>query len=276
MITPAILGLRSFSGDLLEGNRLVRLVYVDEAGLSLREPLVIVAAVIVDADRVLVDASRHLLELIEKWIPTHQRNGFVFHAGHLFNGTPHRCGKPFERDHPDWPDEKRWKIAADLAAIPEKFGLKLAYGFLERSAYPEPDDLVTQKIWAETPSKEKQMLTHALAFMHCAMRVDRFMREHTPDEFCMMIVEDNDQSRRAIRDVQSQSQKFQVAPGSYWAPYLPLRKIKEDPLFMPKRADSMLTVADFVAYVLKRRLMRDGRFDRLIRTLKPSLIPFYC
>lgn len=109
------------------------------------------------------------------------------------------------------------------------------------------------------------------------MRVDRYMREEVPNELCLLIVEDNNESRKSIRSLQNSSQDVSGLDryGRYWGRYLPLRSIKEDPLFQPKRADSMLTVADFVAYVFKRQLNGDRRFAELTRVLRASLIPHY-
>jgi hypothetical protein len=106
------------------------------------------------------------------------------------------------------------------------------------------------------------------------MRVDRYMREEVPNEFCLMIVEDNQDSRTIIRQIQKDSQVRRYVSG-YWSQFLPLRRIKEDPLFQPKRAESVLSVADFVAYICKRQLMGDKRIHPLTVELRKSLIPKY-
>jgi hypothetical protein len=97
----------------------VRLVYVDEAGISdkRQEPFLVVAAAIVDADKQLVALERHLDKIVARYIPPQHHDNFVFHASHLFNGG----GKIFTRNNPDWPLPKRLAIADELAAIPAKF-----------------------------------------------------------------------------------------------------------------------------------------------------------
>jgi hypothetical protein len=45
--------------------------------------------------------------------------------------------------------------------------------------------------------------------------------------------------------------------------HFPLRKIKEDPLFQPKKPTSPLGIADFCAYVWKKVLMKDDRYVRI-------------
>ena len=50
MNAPSLLYDKSLSGHPLEGNRLVRFIYVDEAGISKHEPIAVVTGVIVHAD----------------------------------------------------------------------------------------------------------------------------------------------------------------------------------------------------------------------------------
>jgi hypothetical protein len=74
----------------------VRLVYVDEAGLSnaAQEPFLVVGGVIVHADGQLLTVEDRLDQLVNEWIPADQQEGFVFHAKELFNGG----GRVFRRD----------------------------------------------------------------------------------------------------------------------------------------------------------------------------------
>src|SRR5438874_380349 len=62
----ASLGPRCFGGGKLEGDRIVRLVFLDEAGTSNpeHEPYLVVAAVIVDADKKLIAVQAHLDSLV--------------------------------------------------------------------------------------------------------------------------------------------------------------------------------------------------------------------
>jgi hypothetical protein len=56
--------------------------------------------------------------------------------------------------------------------------------------------------------------------------------------------------------------------------HFPLRKIKEDPLFQPKRQSHPLIFADFCAYVWKKILMGDRRYDRFFEPLRKQVIYF--
>ena len=96
--------LLALGGAPLEGESVMRLVYVDEAGRSGNEPVVVVAAVIVHGDSQLIPLEKDLDLLVEKWIPEEFRDDFVFHAAHIFNGT----GKGvFSRREQQWPPERR-------------------------------------------------------------------------------------------------------------------------------------------------------------------------
>jgi uncharacterized protein DUF3800 len=232
----------------------VRLIFIDEAGLSNpeQEPFLVVGAVIVHADQKLIAVQRHLDRLVRHHIPREYQDDFVFHATHIFNGG----GKVFKRaekddPNPEWPLERRLKIATDLAAIPAKFQLPVTFGFVNRAEWPRaftlPDGF---------KQRDKEAWCHASGFLVCAIQVDLWMRSNANDEICLLVVEDNDNSRRVLREAQRHHQGKNL-PGlpKEARRIFPLRKIKQDPLFEPKRKSSVLQVADFCTYVFKRILM---------------------
>lgn len=247
--------------------------YFDEAGISnpTQEPFVVVAGVVVDADKKLVALKRHLDKIVERHIPEKQRDGFIFHAKELFNGTKAGSGKPFERAHPDWPMERRLAIADELAATPKKFHLPLTYGFVERAKFPHT-------VTFEKPlgSEEKTLFEHVTAYMTCAMEVEHWMREHAGNQACFIVVEDNERARKLIRDTQVHHQDPRILKQLDEASrrHFPFRRLMEDPSFQPKRPSSVLQLSDFCAYVFKRILMGDmdryGRFYGAMRAEIPD------
>ena len=82
--------------------------------------------------------------------------------------------------------------------------------------------------------------------------------------------------RNFITDVQRfhQSKKFAETMDEETRKHFPLRKIKEDPLFQPKRQSHPLIFADFCAYVWKRVLMGDTRYDRFFNPFRKQVIFF--
>jgi hypothetical protein len=273
MNRPLTFGPGAFGGGQLQGDRLVRLVYVDEAGISnpKQEPFLVVAAVVIDADKKLVAIERHLNRLVDRHIPERHRDGFVFHATELFN----RGGPVFKRpepgeENPEWPLERRLGIADDLAAIPKRFDLPLAFGIVERSNWPQTFDD------RDLSPRDRAVGEHVTAFMLCAMKVEHWMRTHASAEVCLMVVEDNDQARTIIRETQSYNQdpriRRELEIDEEARAYLPLKKIKEDPLFQRKKRSSPLQIADFCAYVAKRLQMGDERYERVGFPLQPYVI----
>lgn len=241
--------LPSFGGGVLVGEKLVRLTYIDEAGLSnpKQEPFLVVAGVIVEADRRLKELREALNGIIECYVPTEFQHGFIFHATELFHG-----GKQINRDDLRWPMSLRMEIAKELARLPALMELPIIFGWVQRNNCQEstfePNEIVS--------GHDRQIDQHAIAYMRCIFRVDQWMRHNTENEITMMIVEDNDVAKRSMRDAQVYYQDKSL-PGltEDERPYLPLKTIEEDPLFQPKRTSSVLQLSDFCAYIFKRTLM---------------------
>jgi len=269
MSLPASLRPRSLSDHALEGDKFVRLVYMDEAGISKSEPMLAVGAVIVHADTQLIATERHLDRLVEQWIPEAHREGFIFHAKELFNGG----GSVFKRDNPAWNRERRFDLAMALAQIPKRQGLRLGLGVVDKQPYDQRADLAAP--WEKASEAEKAIFLHAAAFSGCVLGVDDWMRKEHPNEVCLLISEDNDQARKTIREVirYQQSKKAAKIFSDKYKRRFPQRKIKEDPLFQPKRSSSVLQLADFWTYIAKKRFMKDARYERLWQTMRPSLVP---
>jgi hypothetical protein len=238
----------------------VRLVYVDEAGISDRrqEPFLVVASVIVEADKQLVAVERHLDKIVARHIPSQFQDGFIFHASHLFNYG----GKVFTKNNPDWPLQKRLALADELAAIPAKFRLPLTMAFAERAtAFQSHVGGI-----ADRTDAEKTLALHVTAFIACAVQVEQWVRRNTNGEVCLMIVEDNDNARRFIRQFQNHYQQRDIVKtiDAESRQFFPFRRIKHDPLFEPKKRSNILQLADFWAYVAKRIAMdsEDRRYRR--------------
>jgi hypothetical protein len=246
----------------------MRLVYMDEAGVSSpeQEPFLVVTGIIVDADKSLIAVERYLDKLAARYIPAEMRDGFIFHATELFGGR----GKVFKKDDSRFSLSTRLEIADQIAAIPKRFNLHVAMGYVERAGFPINEDL---RVSATSP-KDKTIAAHVTAFTICSMQVEHWMRKNASNEVCMLIVEDNQQARTLIKQTQSYHQDGRILNSldEKARLHFPLRKIKEDPLFQSKRQSSILIVADFFAYVFKRKMMNDMRNQRFINPLQGHLV----
>jgi hypothetical protein len=267
-------GPRSLSGVRLEGRNAVRLIYIDEAGISnpTHEPWVVVAGVIIHGDDKLNGVKNALEALMHRTIPRRHHEDFVFHAKELFNGG----GKVFKREKkefigpPEWPLDRRLDIASQLARIFKKFRLPIALGFIERETLPKALIL---------PIEDNKPCTtvsaHVAAYLNCGCSAEYFMRKTAPNENCLAVVEDNENARTYIRLMQQAYQnKALLAHGLIKRQYFPWRRIQEDPLFQAKRQSSPLILADFAAYVFKKNLINDVRYEKYVDEFRQDIILF--
>jgi Protein of unknown function (DUF3800) len=252
----------------------VRLVYMDEAGISKasEEPFVVVAGVVVHADTKLNGVEAALEGILRRNIPERLRDGFVFSAKEVFNG-----GKTLQRmkdqdfigPH-EWPLQRRLAIAEEIVDLPRKFQLPIAIGFVERATVREDLDL------PDVPESEITLAAHVSAFMSCAIMTEHWMRTATTNENCMLVVENNEDAKKMIGEVQRyhQDKRIEAILDDVTRRHFPLRKIKEDPAFQPKKQNHPLILADFCAYLFKKYLMKDERYNRPINQIKDHLVSF--
>src|SRR6267378_1487647 len=98
--------LRALGGGELIGDKLVRLTFLDEAGVSnkVQEPWLVVAGVLVHGDVQLGKLVEELEKVVEKHIPEKYRDGLVLHTSDIYGGN----GKVFDKKrNPEWTIEKR-------------------------------------------------------------------------------------------------------------------------------------------------------------------------
>lgn len=261
--------MKSLSGHRIEGENLVRLVYIDEAGISnpQHEPFLVVAGCIVNADAILNGVNNHLDRLMHRHIPEEHHDNFVFSAKHVLNGD----NKVIKRNDPEWPIERRLEIFSDILDIPRKFNIPICFGWIERETFPKTFDLPDG--WKLS---EITVAAHAAAFMSCSLMIDRWMRNETENENCILVVENNDQAKRAITETQREYQDKKILPllTKSETDFFPLRKIKEDPLFQEKKQSNPMILADFCAYSFKRHLQGDKHIAQFYNQIMDKVVTF--
>jgi len=266
--------LLSLSSYMPGKEKPVRFTYVDEAGISRRdqEPFLVVAGVIVHVDNDLNGIENQLQRLFDRHIPKRLRNDFVFSAKEVFNG-----GKYLKREKDnfigprEWPIERRHEIARDILRVLIKFKLPVAIGFMDRATFLDDFDLPR-----DFPEHERTIAEHVSTYLTCAMMVEHWMRQNASNENCFMVVENTDNARKMITDVQHhhQSKEMQLRWDSIGSVSFPLRKIKHNPHFEPKGVNSPLILADFCAYIFKKILMDNKNYDQFFEPFRPLLIWF--
>ena len=228
----------------LLGHKLVRIVYLDEAGTSRKEPALTVAGVIVHGDHESTELCKRLDSITAKHIPEADRDTVVFHATDIFHGSGY-----FDRRR--WPLEQRLQILTDLANIIESLHLPVVSGGYEKDKYgPEMD-------WSATTPEIKKMVMHGGAAMDCVLWVDRWLAKYAPTENALITAEDNDYvkkiTKNALRTLRSKSLMEKAGMSSVMDRLdLPLKRIIDTAHFAAKQECPALQLADLCAFIIGR------------------------
>lgn len=247
---------RAFGGGQLSGDRLMRFVYLDEAGISDREPVTVVAGVVIDGDRQFRLLESYLHGLVEAYVPEDRRAGFAFHAKELANG-----GKTFVRGVYD--EGSRLQALRKLAGIPRRFLLPIVIGWYRKTAIPGKEKL--------TPEKRANM-SQALAYMQCAIAADAFMKQYAKiDEVAICVAENNDSARLAVRHAHNFLNATRPPELAFLNGGERLSRIVDTVHFAAKSEAVLLQIADVVAYVVARYINGAKGADLLIDIMTGGL-----
>ena len=234
----------------------MRLIYLDESGLGdiAKEPFLVVAGVIVNADKQLIALENRLKEIAGEHLAPEKRKKFFFHATELFSG-----GRTFDRAN--WSKEKRWDILDQLASIPAELGVPIVFGFVDRRNSPAPKD------WS---NKRRLAMDHLAAYSICVATAEAYMRENTEEcEVALVIAENNDDTRQFVKhgnDFLRWSDKIEEMPKTLQN-YIPMIRIRDTVHFANKLQSPALQMADICAFIIMRYLAQSPNSDRFYRTL---------
>lgn len=251
---------RAFGGLPLEGHKLVRLTFMDEGGTSKREPYAVVSAVLIDADRLLIQVEDYLDCLVEKHIPAPDRDGFVFHSTDIWSGSR------YFKNRDEWPLPRRLDILRDLVAIPARFEIPVAFGFVEKASYPD------QKPHSATP-QELDTGAHAVAFALCLSMIERAMRSRWPEEITVLILEDRQKVKDTIKETLAHGRNKKLQPvDEVERQYLPITRIRDTPHFATKKQSRHLQLADVCAFFIRGHLSGHPKVGPFFSALEPCLL----
>jgi len=235
----------------LLGHNLVRLTYLDEAGIDRDATVVCVAGVIVHGDNEWPEVDRRIVALVEKYIPEADRLGFFFHATDIFHGSGY-----FDRREPKWADfeKSRLPILEDLAGVIEALHLPIVGGFYTK------DKFGIGILSSDVPQATKTTLIHEIAALDCLMWTDRWLDQFSPSELATVIHEDGTPAKpmikKAIRVLRSDAlMAANGFPDEEKAKLgLPLKRIIDTVHFAEKSDARPLQLADLCAFILGRHL----------------------
>lgn len=249
----------AITGRPLGGNKLVRLIHLDETGTgnATDDAVVIVAGTIMEPDICYRQLEDELRALAFRYVPEDKYDHFVgFHAKELFNGS----GKVFK----GWPIEKTLPIIRAMLRMYHRHSIPVIYGACPRDRYSAIGDRPTK-------AHDPVSAAHENAFLQVILRANRWMKRHArPDEVAMIVVEDNDKMRHRLRNFHHRLKYPTDGMAKLLGEDLPLERIIESILFAKKHESSVLPLADLAALILKRRIA-NRRLDGLFEWLAPRI-----
>lgn len=253
---------RAFGGAPLEGERLMRIVYLDESGIGKIEhdPILVVSGVIIHADAHWLKLQAHLRRLLEDATPQNVPVPSNLHAKDIWHGA-----KEFHRDQ--WPRAVRMELLDELAKIPVTYDLPVVWAALGREKY--------QAMFAERPAEERPVDVYSIASMICFIMAEEYMRlKAPPDEVATVVFESNSRMQKRIPAMHA----FATNPKKMAAltrpndPYFPITRIIDTPTFQAKSQSSILQLADFCAFAIKRYEQGAAGADGWYEMLKAQFV----
>lgn len=251
---------KSISGHPLGGHKIVRIVYLDEAGISnpAQEPYLVVAGVIVDPDQNWIDLETYYFDLARDLFPGEDPCKIIFHAKDIWHGTG-----VFDRK--DWPLQERMKIFRRLAQVPRIFDLPIVAGIIIRDAVRQQ----MREKSPDIPDRTIRFFTYAHAFVSAVASVDAWMKKNLPGEVAMLIAEDTTDVRQGIKAFhEGYTDRFDVEDfGQFRA-----EQIIDTVHYAEKDLSLLLQIADHCAFILKRRAAGCPHVEPYLREIWPQVV----
>jgi hypothetical protein len=244
MLTPVNRPPAMFGGSL-EGFARVRFVYVDEAGTSAHEPIVVVAAVIAHADTQCEAVEARIAKVMEKAPKSFREKYPIFHAKTIWGSRDFRD---------EWDLAARKALLQEMMSIPREMKLAIAFG-AERKADPVPPDIANAR---------RSVVCHGLAFQTCLALADGWIREFAAsNEVGTVIAEDVPAYKDFLRFIAQQlkmkgftlsgpNRRVGYNSGSAIEGVYKITKIRLPIHFVAKQDEPLLQIADACAFGLKR------------------------
>jgi hypothetical protein len=247
-------------GGPLEGDALVRYIYLDEAGISPKEPVSVVAGIIVHADKQWRLAEQRVTEVFDA-VPDHFRSDFIFHATSIWSD---------EKFRDRWSMEDRLALLKAMMALPRQLEIPICLGIVRRNA--PSVNLPTQLTQAQ--------YQHIVAFYLCVSRADKYIRDYgEANEVATVVAEDTDIRRLLRATIRN------IKPITMLAEYLKPTQaelasgvVKQDEVYMISRViDSvhfvakedgpLLQLADACAFGFRRYFSGQSHGDEFVRSI---------
>jgi hypothetical protein len=211
----------------------VRQIFIDEAGISAKESVTIVAAVIAIPDLHWRPLQRYQQSLVSKYVPLAKRKGFIIHAKDIFHGSGHW-------DRSIYPRHARNRLLQEIVASQKEIGFAVSIGCSQR--------------FAEDHSPEKAArMRHLMAYGSCIAGCEAFIRDFGSDgEVAQLVCEDIPYFKQNLLNTHHTI----IDKDSDYPAYrelIPFRHIVDTLYFANKQQNALLQFADAFAFLFKRQ-----------------------
>jgi Protein of unknown function (DUF3800) len=237
----------SISGVDLQGDRLLRTIYLDETGISANDKIALVAGVIINEDEQWKSVEAAVSDLIDKYVPEEHRDGFSFHAKDLY----HCSGKVFDHKKFGYPRERAREALKELLSIPRRFRLPISIGYVSKPA---------MEISPEFMPRDAASFFHGYAYFMCVMSAEIYMVDRCgPKDLARLVAENNTDTHKVIKEAHKvlrgkadhSSVKGITDQLESMKAYLPIRRIVDTVHFVEKDDAILLQLADACAFLFR-------------------------
>ena len=246
-------------GGPLRGDLPVRYIFIDEAGISAREPVSVVAGIIVHADKQCAPAEE-AIESVLDLIPAHKRAQCQAFSAKKIWGD--------EKLRENWPLDERMNLLKEMMSIPRKLKLTVAFGACLRTTQL-PENILKDRGITLVQAH------HGIAFQECVARADSWINQYARyNEVATVIAEDVPESKNLLKRLAKHLLTTPRAnspnpvrlvhpaiPGSNVKQFRP-RKVSRIRLpihFVEKQEEALLLIADACAFGFRRFLSKQNR-----------------
>jgi hypothetical protein len=213
--------------------KLVRVIYIDEAGSSKEEPVFTWASIVIK-DSIWLKIERDATKIVETMVPEKLRPEFEFHAYDIFSGNNRWA---------DWRNRDgkalRFHILKEFVSLIPKYSLTVTECSWLKSQESRPDEIIG--------------MLQGMAFSICIDFVERWFGQHAKRDVGMLIADEqgrpHDESlyKLEIR----RSRKF----GRFMGILSQLQHIVDTIHFASSQKSIGLQLADACAFFIKRHHM---------------------
>jgi hypothetical protein len=261
-------------GAALAGGEFVRFIYTDEAGTSAKEPVCVVASVIVHGDKQWRTLQGEIGRIVSERVPVDLRDNFNIHATEVFSG-----GKKINRQH--WSFEERLDFLKEIICLPFIHDAPIALGVsFKREDWTALIDLKQLKL-------NNNKYAHFLAFARCMERSDLFLRKYlNGEEVGTVIAEDVPEIKTFLsrfglfyREFPTVVVNEHLVPEAWQVElglkpddtFHEIRHIVDTPHFVEKGRAPLLQLADVCAFAFRHFLStKDHGRDLVLAMLGPE------